>query len=140
MSVLGIFGGLRRFLRLRHVKIDNCVFRLHWMVTSSLLVAFSLLVSARQYVGDPIECMPPASNFPMNVLNSYCWIHSTFTMPTALNKRLGVDVPHPGIDNSAGSERRYTAYYQWVALVLVSAGLAFLPSLLLMEELGRWTS
>ncbi|XP_077561367.1 innexin shaking-B-like [Haemaphysalis longicornis] len=125
MSLVNLLGGLRRLLRRRHVHIDNCVFRLHWLVTSSLLVVFSLLVSARQYVGESIECVPPTSDFPMEVLNTYCWIHSTFTMPTALDKRVGLDVPHPGIDNSGGAERRYTAYYQWVAFTLFFQAVLF---------------
>ncbi|XP_064457651.1 innexin shaking-B-like isoform X2 [Ornithodoros turicata] len=115
MSLLNLFGGLRRLLRRRTVSIDNCVFRLHWLVTSLVLVTFSLLITARQYVGEPIECVPPSDDFPMSVLNTYCWIHSTFTIPSAFVKKVGVEVAHPGVDNSGSwfQDKRYTAYYQW---------------------------
>lgn len=130
MSLLNLFGGLRRLLRRRTVQIDNCVFRLHWLATSLVLVAFSLLITARQYVGEPIECVPPTDDFPMAVLNTYCWIHSTFTIPAAFTKRVGLEVPHPGVDNSGNSfqEKKYTAYYQWVCFMLFfQAALFYLP-------------
>ncbi|XP_064457652.1 innexin inx1-like isoform X3 [Ornithodoros turicata] len=119
MSLLNLFGGLRRLLRRRTVSIDNCVFRLHWLVTSLVLVTFSLLITARQYVGEPIECVPPSDDFPMSVLNTYCWIHSTFTIPSAFVKKVGVEVAHPGVDNSGSwfQDKRYTAYYQWVVIM-----------------------
>uniref|UniRef100_A0A0K8RDF6 Innexin n=1 Tax=Ixodes ricinus TaxID=34613 RepID=A0A0K8RDF6_IXORI len=127
MSLVNLFGGLRRLLRRRSIQIDNCVFRLHWLVTSSVLVVFSLVVTARQYVGDPIECVPPTSDFPMEVLNTYCWIHSTFTIPAAFSKKVGYDVPHPGIDNAEDhiTNRRYNAYYQWVYFMLFFQAILF---------------
>lgn len=127
MSLVNLFGGLRRLLRRRNVQIDNCVFRLHWLVTSSVLVVFSLVVSARQYVGDPIECVPPTLDFPMEVLNTYCWIHSTFTIPSSFVKKVGYDIPYQGIDNSRNPnrERRYNAYYQWVCFMLFFQAILF---------------
>ncbi|CAG2117114.1 unnamed protein product, partial [Medioppia subpectinata] len=60
----------------------------------------------------------------MNIISysvSYCWISQTFLIPSAFNKRVGVEVPHPGVDNSrnlATNDRKYYAYYQWVPYYL----------------------
>ena len=54
-----------------------------------------------------------------DVLNTFCWIHSTYTIPSAFWKRIGVDVAHPGIDKTVDpDERRYVRYYQWVCFCL----------------------
>ena len=30
-------------------------------------------------------------------MNTYCWIHGTFTVPARLTGVIGQDMPHPGI-------------------------------------------
>ena len=58
-------------------------------------------------------------DIPEDVLNTYCWIHSTYTIPSAFWKRTGIDVAHPGIDKTIDpDERRYVKYYQWVCFCL----------------------
>lgn len=43
-----------------------------------------------------------------------------------MNKKVGVEVPHPGIDKyTPGEKRTYHKYYQWVCFVLFIQGLAF---------------
>ena len=37
-------------------------------------------VSAKQFIGDPISCL--ADGVPSGTLDLYCWIHSTFSVPT----------------------------------------------------------
>ena len=55
----------------------------------------------------------------VKVLNTFCWIHSTYTIPSAFWKRIGIDVAHPGIDKTIDpEERRYVKYYQWVCFCL----------------------
>ena len=44
------------------------------------MFAFSLIVSAKQYVGNPIDCIH-SKDIPEDVLNTFCWIHSTYTIP-----------------------------------------------------------
>lgn len=61
-------------------------------------------------------------DIPEDVLNTYCWIHSTYTVVDAFMKKQGFEVPFPGIDNSQGSRGpltiKHTKYYQWVAFTL----------------------
>jgi len=77
---------------------------------------------------------------PSGIMNTYCWIHGTFTIPSQLTGRVGIDVPHPGVApiprpedinllsvNEDGSEIRH-AWYQWVCFVLfLQAVLCYVP-------------
>lgn len=123
-TMLDLFFGLRRLIRRRFIQIDNSVFRLHWQLTSIILIAFSLAITARQYVGQNIDCLQ-TDEIPASVLNTYCWIHSTFTIPSAFTMKVGTEVPHPGIDNSKGNEKKHYAYYQWVCFALFLQGIFF---------------
>ena len=58
-------------------------FRLHSKVTATILLIFSLIVTAGQFIGDPIDCIVSGGdgNVPSGIMDTYCWIHSTFTLP-----------------------------------------------------------
>ena len=56
-AMLEIFRELRGLLHVSHVYIDSYVFRLHYSVTTTCMFAFSFIVSAKQYVGNPIDCI-----------------------------------------------------------------------------------
>ena len=36
-------------------------------------------------------------SFIPGIMNTYCWIHGTFTIPSQLAKRVGPEVAHPGV-------------------------------------------
>jgi hypothetical protein len=55
--MLDSFGQVKSLIKLEEICIDNNVFRLHYKVTVVLLVVASLLVTSRQYIGDPIDCL-----------------------------------------------------------------------------------
>ena len=48
---------VKGLIKLDEVWIDNNVFRLHYKVTYIMLITASLLVTAKQYIGDPIDCI-----------------------------------------------------------------------------------
>lgn len=120
-----VFGSLRSIAKLDSVCIDNNIFRLHYKVTVIFLFASSLLVSSSQYFGDPIDCIQN-DDIPENVIDTYCWIHATFILPSAFDKKVGEEVPHSGVDVSRpGEPRVYQKYYQWVCFVLFLQAILF---------------
>lgn len=118
-NMLDIFRGLKNLIKVSHIHIDSPVFRLHYSITVMILIAFSLIVTTRQYVGNPIDCVH-TKDIPEDVLNTFCWIHSTYTLKSAFNKTVGKDVPFKGVDNSRGKteDQKYYRYYQWVCFCL----------------------
>lgn len=116
--MLKLLGNLKDYLKWQEVTIDNAVFRLHNIFTTVLLSACSMIITATQYVGTPIQCI--VSGLPTNPINTYCWITSTYTMPDAFQRQVGVAVAHPGIANDFNDEdaKKYYSYYQWVCFAL----------------------
>ncbi|XP_068628378.1 innexin shaking-B [Battus philenor] len=128
--MLDVFRGLKNLIKVNYVHIDSPVFRLHYSITVILLISFSLIVTTRQYVGNPIDCIH-TKDIPEDVLNTYCWIHSTYTLKSFFNKKVGVEVPYPGIGNSREkgkedmSDRKIYKYYQWVCFCLFFQAMLF---------------
>lgn len=60
-----VFGSVKGLLKLETICIDNNVFRLHYKATAIILIVASLLVTSRQYIGDPIDCI--VEEIPNNV-------------------------------------------------------------------------
>lgn len=123
-----LFGDLKNFFKTRKCIVDNFVFRLHYRFTLVVLIAFSIAVTGRQFLGDPIECISK-DDIPENLLKTYCWISTTFSIKSAWKKEVGKEVPYPGIDKyTPGEDRVYHAYYQWVCFVLfLQAMLFYIP-------------
>ena len=67
---------IRRVAHLKPVQIDGWVFRLHYWVTSTGILAASAVAFAKQYFGDPIECI---------FVSRYSIIHAMFDVIVFLN-------------------------------------------------------
>ena len=77
----GIVGPIKTYIKKRDPAIiDNFAFKLHYRVSFVVLLVCMLLVTAKQYIGDPISCI--ADGVPGGTLDLYCWIHSTFSVPS----------------------------------------------------------
>ncbi|CAI6376307.1 unnamed protein product [Macrosiphum euphorbiae] len=120
-----VFGSVKGLLKIDSVCIDNNMFRLHYKATVIILVSFSLIVTSRQYIGDPIDCI--VDDLPPNIMDTYCWIYSTFTVPNRLGGRIGKDVVRPGVASHVDGEDevKYHKYYQWVCFVLFFQAMFF---------------
>ncbi|XP_043211423.1 innexin inx2-like isoform X2 [Amphibalanus amphitrite] len=105
---------------------DGLVFRLHYRVTFALLMACCLLVTATQYIGAPISCLSDDS-LPQNVINTYCYIASTFTLPSSTALRHGWKAAQRRrvVPGSGPEERRYHNYYMWVPYMLFLQSVSF---------------
>lgn len=121
-----ILRGLLSFLKPHPVNVDNFPFRLHYQLTSLFLITASVLVTLKQFFGDPIDCFTSnTDDIPKSYLNIYCWMQSTFIIPASLGKRLGIDVAAPGIEKYTDQDRIYMKYYQWVCFFLVFQAICF---------------
>ncbi|XP_018334680.1 innexin shaking-B-like [Agrilus planipennis] len=117
--------GLKNLIRVSHVHIDSVVFRLHYSITVIILIAFSLILTTRQYVGNPIDCVH-TKDIPEDVLNTFCWIHSTYTVRAAFYKKIGLEVPYPGVETAKDEkDKKLYKYYQWVCFCLFFQALLF---------------
>lgn len=112
----GYWDDLLKYFKFDKVKIDNNVFRLHYKLTVMVFACAGILVSSGQYIGDPIDCI--AEGVPGGIMDTYCWIHSTFSIPSRWVGKQGIDHPHPGIapiaDLEDNTEIKYHRWYQWV--------------------------
>lgn len=116
MAVMGMLMPVAGLIKVRYrgakADIDSPFFKLHYRTTwywfalgllgkrtpvrvplyprilcfSTLLFIACILVTANDLIGNTIDCI--SGNLPGNVLNTYCWIMSTFTVP-------GTTPPHP---------------------------------------------
>lgn len=124
-SMIALFNHLKSFLKIKSVCTDNAVFQLHYKFTAMVLIVCSILLTCSQFLGEPIHCIQK-DDIPKQVLETFCWVHTTFTLPDAWNKKVGDEVAQPGIDkHHSGKSRKYHTYYQWVSLVLFLQGCIF---------------
>ena len=77
-----------------------------------------ILVTTNQYIGDPIDCI--VDGIPGGMMDTYCWIHSTFTLPKHVKGDIGWEVAHPGVAPVLNYEEEVVEhrFYQWVCFTL----------------------
>nr|AAF75840.1 putative gap junction protein pannexin [Girardia tigrina] len=116
-GLLAFVQGLKLF-SLRTRRDDDFTDRLSHHYTALFLLITSILISSKQYVGDPIHCWVPKefSDPWQKYANNYCWIKNTYTVPSYDF----MSIPKP-------DERKKLEinYYQWVPIVLLIQSLLF---------------
>ncbi|XP_022647435.1 innexin shaking-B-like [Varroa jacobsoni] len=131
--MLSLIGTLRGLLKIKPVHIDGMMFRLHHGPTVVLLLAFSVLITTKQYFGDPIDC-DVSGGASKSLINVYCWIHATYSVNSLFRKADGIEVVYPGVGTWKGSppkygnqegEYKFHKYYQWVSLMLFFQAILF---------------
>ena len=122
MEMETVVGAIAQIGELQVRNDDDFVDRLSRRYTTFVLVLFAILVSTKQYVGEPINCWVPAQ-FTDNheeYANKICWVSNTYYLPFS-EKIPETDTP---------KENRKIVYYQWVPMILLSqAVMFFLPCL-----------
>jgi hypothetical protein len=88
---------LYQLLRVRFCLHFFCIFQFTFVI---LLVA-GIIVSSYAYIDSsvsPIQCMiDKGTGIKIEIINNYCWIMSTFTLPRHFKGNLGEDFIHYGV-------------------------------------------
>ena len=96
---------------MNQISIDNWSFKCFYKITTSILLTCSLISTTKQFFGEPIQCDLRDGGVNQGVLNSYCWMYSTFNIPPTFEGNC-YKREHDG-------NTLYNSYYQWVAIFLV---------------------
>ena len=84
MTVMGMLMPVAGLIKVRYngdkADIDSTFFKLHYRTTTTIFFISTILVTSYGMIGKPIDCM--GDGIPGNVLNTYCWIMSTFSIPS----------------------------------------------------------
>jgi len=131
-SLQGTKKLLRRKTKIQKPRPDNFIFRLHYQFTFGILAIATVLVTSYAYIdtkGSAIQCMVDKGQVPGPVINNYCWISATFTLPKHFEGAQNEQFIHHGVGPDVeGDEKIYHAYYQWVPLMLsMQAAMFYLP-------------
>ena len=120
--------GLKAYLTREEYVHESSVFCLHYQLTVVVLIGASVLLTATELFGKPIDCITTLSQ--KKAINTYCWMHSTFTMQDYFSREMEAGVGPPGSYNEKEAEARWRFhnYYQWVVFVLFFlAALCYAP-------------
>ncbi|XP_023938914.1 innexin inx2 [Bicyclus anynana] len=126
--MIDLFMPFRSIFKLNNVSTDNNVFRMHYMLTVTILLVFTLLVSTKQFFGEPMHCVSESDkDHDKEAMNSYCWIYGTYTLKSRLVGKIGKDMAYVGVgpDKSLDAEQIKHTYYQWVCFVFLAQAAMF---------------
>ncbi|EAT41633.1 AAEL006726-PA [Aedes aegypti] len=125
--MLEITKSLRDILVPKSFDSTNTVWRLHSRITVYMLVFFTILLSARSYFGEPIECISSAAPTVRASLHSFCWTLGTYISRDPNFVEASWDIIEIGthMGHIPKEERLYQKYYQWVPFLLAIQAFLF---------------
>ncbi|XP_076749831.1 innexin family member shaking B isoform X3 [Xylocopa sonorina] len=133
LKMVDVFSSLRSLFKVQRVSEDTFIFRLHYRATVALLLGGCMTLACKSISGSPIHCEASGSVDKV-VLETFCWLHTTYSMVHAFNTSLGQAVPYPGVSNSKGDGMhghsshpliKQHKYYQWVIFILLLQAILF---------------
>ncbi|AAS79821.1 innexin Vnx-d5.1 [Ichnoviriform fugitivi] len=115
---------LRGLLKVQSIATDENFNRLHYKITATILLFFSLLISWAHFSGDAVDCDFPGRSH--RSLDTYCYAHSTFLVERFITGTEREYVPHPGVAAHVKDDKlKFYGYYGWVYIVLFLQALSF---------------
>ncbi|EJW83721.1 innexin family protein [Wuchereria bancrofti] len=98
--------------------VKDVIASLHSYFTCNLLIAFSVIISFKQFGGRPMECMLPLgfSGAWEQYAENFCWAQDTYFIP-----------PKVFVEDISAEERRERriSYYQWMPFFLLFQAACF---------------
>ncbi|GIY16817.1 innexin shaking-B [Caerostris extrusa] len=122
--MFSIVQSVGTFVKISDIKIEYDTFRLHYTFTVGLLLAFFVIITTRQFVGEPIICDYADEAISTEVISTYCWIHPTYVIPKAFFKEERSSTSWCR-RNSRSKEFWFLKYYQWVYFMLFFQAVLF---------------
>lgn len=147
--MLGTFSAVKGFIpvgkKAGKCELESPVAKLNYRATTLLLLGCCLLVTSIEWIGNDskIACVMGKEQtgsddtwtVPKDMINTYCYISTTFTIPNQGAGRPGVNVYDKkglGPFRRGKDEVKHAAYYQWVPFMLfLQAALFYAPHQLL---------
>lgn len=137
IKMLGVFSSVKAVIPMRN-KVgepfaEGFCNKLHYRLTFALLLGCSALVTCLEWVGNgrSISCILEGAEdtwaIPVGVINTYCYIMTTFSLPKHWNSKVGEESASFGVGHyvPGRDEVVHKAYYQWVPFVLFLQAMAF---------------
>ncbi|CAG9860730.1 unnamed protein product [Phyllotreta striolata] len=117
--MIDFYKNLMAFMKIGNIHTDNNVFKLHYKVTVILIATFSVLLTSKQYFGEPIDCDVQQRK---EIIDTYCWINGTFIFEDNI-----LDYRAPGLTtrNDKSGSAHFQNYYQWVCIVFALQAICF---------------
>lgn len=81
--MIDFLNSFKSLIKLEKIHTDNNIFKLHYKFTVIMLIVFSILLTSKQYFGDPINCDFEAVR--KDVIDTYCWIYGTYIVHKTLS-------------------------------------------------------
>ena len=143
-----LLSGFNKVFKFEQFKTDNYTFRFFYKFALWLHILFLVLLSAKQYFGEPIVChtrpndvsfqftnepqIPISRNcnflqIRKDIFDSYCWIYGTYTRKEYLLPRAnfttfeGSTATHPGQGihmADTETEKITHHHYQWIPFLM----------------------
>ena len=113
----GVLGNASKYVGLTAKDDDDFIDRISHHYSTIILVIFTVIVSTKQYVGDPIECWCPAqfTDVQTKYTSYVCWVSNTYYVPFR--------DPIPITEEP--KKDKEIVYYQWVPFILLFQALLF---------------
>ena len=145
MAILSVFGHLKG-LFYDGIVIDDVVFKLHYGFTTYLLLFMTFLSVGKVFFNEPIYCSLTMYEYekiiPRDMLNQYCYIHSTFIVPNN-DKYMDDDLyQYEGIGPYSVGDKGdvvFHSYYQWIGILVFVQGMLYYGSHLWWAQMENGT-